>query len=74
MAELRLKTEAHDGTWHLGDTGWSVDQELRQIVFTAPGGITATCTGRRRGTAESLGRGEEPAANRPFKKWTDHFC
>jgi hypothetical protein len=43
MAELRIKTEAHDGTWHLGEAAWSVDQEVGQIVFSAPGGITATC-------------------------------
>jgi hypothetical protein len=42
MAELRLKTEGHDGTWHLGEADWSVDQDMGQIVFTARG-ITATC-------------------------------
>jgi len=43
MEELRAKTEAHDGTWHLGKADWDVDQSTGQIVFTAPGGITATC-------------------------------
>jgi hypothetical protein len=43
MVELRLKTAAHDGTWHLGQADWDVDQEVGQIVFTTPGGITATC-------------------------------
>jgi hypothetical protein len=43
MEELRLKTEAHDGTWHLGQADWSVDQDVGEIVFTAPGGIMAIC-------------------------------
>jgi hypothetical protein len=43
LEELRIKTAAHDGTWHLGQAAWAVDQDTGQIVFTAPGGITATC-------------------------------
>jgi hypothetical protein len=43
MEELRLKTAAHDGTWHIGKANWAVDQTTGQIVFTTPGGITATC-------------------------------
>jgi len=43
MEELRLKTAAHDKTWHLGQADWDVDQGTGLIVFRAPGGITATC-------------------------------
>jgi Family of unknown function (DUF6882) len=43
MEELRLKTAAHVGIWHLGEADWDVDQSAGQIVFTAPGGLTATC-------------------------------
>jgi hypothetical protein len=43
MEELRLKTAAHDGLWHLSEADWSVDQDAGTIVFTSPDGITATC-------------------------------
>jgi hypothetical protein len=43
IEELRIKTQVHDGTWRLGKAAWSVDQQAGQIVFRAPGGITATC-------------------------------
>jgi hypothetical protein len=42
MEELRLKTTAHDGSWHIGDAAWAVDQGERTIVFTTPQGIVAT--------------------------------
>jgi hypothetical protein len=42
LEELRIKTEAHGGTWHLGEAAWSVDQEAGQIVFSAPGGVCPT--------------------------------
>jgi hypothetical protein len=42
--ELRLKTQAHDGTWGLGSADWSVEQDAGTIVFTsAEKGLTATC-------------------------------
>jgi hypothetical protein len=41
MEELRLKTQAHNATWHLGEADWSVDQDQGQIVFEHKG-ITAT--------------------------------
>jgi hypothetical protein len=34
MEELRLKTEAHMGTWPLLESDWSVDQDEGAIVFT----------------------------------------
>jgi hypothetical protein len=37
MEELRLKTQAHDSLWHLGDADWSVDQKQGQIVFNHKG-------------------------------------
>ena len=37
MEELRLKTQAHDGTWHLSEADWSVDQDEGQIVFDHKG-------------------------------------
>jgi hypothetical protein len=43
MEELRLKTEAHDGVWHLSEADWDLDQDAGTIVFTSPKGITATC-------------------------------
>lgn len=43
MEELRLKTEAHDGAWRLGEADWNVDQDVGTIIFTRPDGITATC-------------------------------
>jgi hypothetical protein len=50
MEELRLKTAAHDSTWHLGRAAWAVDQEAGTIVFTSPDGITATCSAQIVGT------------------------
>src|SRR5437899_97535 len=43
VEELRLKTAAHDGAWRLGEADWNVDQDAGTIVFTRPGGPTATC-------------------------------
>jgi hypothetical protein len=43
MEELRLKTAAHDGMWHLGEASWSVKQDEGTIVFTSPNGLTAIC-------------------------------
>ena len=43
MKELRLKTAAHYRLWHLGDAGWSVDQDTGEIVFSAPLGLVVTC-------------------------------
>ena len=34
IEELRLKTEAHDGMWHIGESSWAVDQDVGTIVFT----------------------------------------
>lgn len=44
MAELRLKTSAHDSAWGLGEADWSIDQDEQTIVFTSDKGITATCS------------------------------
>jgi outer membrane protein assembly factor BamB len=41
IEELRLKTQAHDAMWHLGEADWSVDQDQGQIVFRHDA-ITAT--------------------------------
>lgn len=54
MEELRLKTEAHDGTWRLGECRWDVDQDLGTIVFTRPDGVTATCPVQIIGTYNTL--------------------
>jgi hypothetical protein len=43
MEELRLKTQAHDATWHLSEAAWFVDQDKGTIVFTTSQGVTATC-------------------------------
>ena len=34
MEELKLKTSAHVGTWHMDEAEWSVDQENGKIEFT----------------------------------------
>src|SRR4051794_36238264 len=44
MAELRIKTAAHDRTWQLSRADWDIDQDAGTIVFTSPDGITATCS------------------------------
>lgn len=43
VEELRLKTAAHDATWHLGEADWDVDLDAGEVYFTAPSGIVATC-------------------------------
>jgi len=53
MNELRLKTEAHNGTWQLGQADWSVQQETGRIVFKSPDGITATCPAQIIGTFDT---------------------
>ncbi|MEZ5950997.1 MAG: hypothetical protein R3C12_17650 [Planctomycetaceae bacterium] len=52
MEELRLKTQAHDAAWHLGEAQWSVDQDQGQIVFDHQG-ITATAPVQIVGTFNS---------------------
>jgi hypothetical protein len=43
VEELKLKTAAHQATWHLGEEGnWSVDQDEGKLVFTFKKGVTAT--------------------------------
>lgn len=43
VEELRIKTDAHNSTWHLGQASWFIDQDAGTIVFTAPDGTMATC-------------------------------
>ena len=43
MAELRIKTAAHDGIWRLGEADWRVDQPAGLIVFSHADGTTITC-------------------------------
>lgn len=43
IEDVRIKTAAHDSTWHLANAAWAVDQNAGTIVFTAPDGIVATC-------------------------------
>lgn len=43
VEELKLKTAAHQATWHLGEEGnWSVDQDEGKLVFTFKNGVMAT--------------------------------
>ncbi|MFN6530065.1 DUF6882 domain-containing protein [Nostoc sp. ChiSLP03a] len=44
MEELRLKTEAHNSAWRLGDSSWDIDQGTGTVVFTRPDGIAARCS------------------------------
>ena len=53
MEELRLKTEAHDAGWGLGEADWSVDQDQGEIVFTGADGSTATAPVQIVGTYNS---------------------
>ncbi len=41
IEELRIKTDAHDSMWQLGEADWSVDQDAGEIVFTAHDGMVA---------------------------------
>ena len=41
MEELRMKTAGHDSAWGIGEANWSVDQDIGEIVFTTPRGLTA---------------------------------
>jgi len=54
LEELRLKTEAHNGLWHLGEADWELDQDHGNIVFTSPNGIVATCPVQIIGTYNTL--------------------
>ncbi|MBH8573055.1 hypothetical protein I8752_08510 [Nostocaceae cyanobacterium CENA369] len=54
MEELRLKTQAHDGAWRLGECSWNVDRDTGTIIFTRPDGITATCSVQIIGTYNTL--------------------
>jgi hypothetical protein len=38
---LQALTAAHDGTWHIGQAAWSVDQDEGTITFVSPQGIRA---------------------------------
>lgn len=54
LAELRLKTDAHDGTWQLGECSWNVDQSAGTIIFTRPDGMMITCPVQIIGTYNTL--------------------
>jgi hypothetical protein len=38
---LAALTEAHDESWHIGESAWSVDQDEGTIVFDSPHGLQA---------------------------------
>ena len=42
IAEMRLKTEAHVGTWGLDRASWAADLELGTIIFTNKKGLKIT--------------------------------
>lgn len=42
LNHLRALTAAHDGTWRLAESEWSVDQDAGTIVFTNSSGTQAT--------------------------------
>jgi hypothetical protein len=73
IEELRLKTAAHDATWHLGEATWNVDQDAGEIVFTAPNGIIATSSVQIIGTFNSLDNTflwgwDHPSVEPPLRK------
>ncbi|WP_225594723.1 MULTISPECIES: DUF6882 domain-containing protein [unclassified Pseudomonas] len=53
VAELTAKAEVHDGTWHLGECSWSVDQDSGIIEFAHPEGMVASCPVQIIGTYNS---------------------
>lgn len=53
MEELRLKTEAHDGVWHISEADWNVDQDAGTIIFTPNNGMLVTCSVQIIGTRDS---------------------
>jgi hypothetical protein len=53
MEELRLKTAAHDATWHLGQADWAVDQDTGVITFVGDE-ITATAPVQIIGTYNTI--------------------
>ncbi|MBC7815313.1 MAG: hypothetical protein IAG10_00270 [Planctomycetaceae bacterium] len=73
MEELRLKTAAHDGLWHLSDAkNWSVDQDVGQIVFSLPKGMKAICDVQIIGTYNTddetwLWGWDHPAVQKPLQ-------
>jgi hypothetical protein len=50
MNGLRAVTAAHDGTWHLGEADWSLDQDDGNLVFTTPQGMQAVAPAQIIGT------------------------
>jgi hypothetical protein len=73
IEELRLKTAAHDATWHLGEAAWNVDQTAGEIVFTAPNDIIATSPVQIIGTFDSLDNTflwgwDHPSVEPPLRK------
>lgn len=42
MEELRMKTSGHDATWNISEASWSVDQDVGNVVFATPRGLTVT--------------------------------
>ena len=53
MEELRLKTEAHDGVWHISEADWNVDQDAGTIIFTPNNGMSVTCSVQIIGSRDS---------------------
>lgn len=49
-AEMGLKTEAHNGTWRLGESSWDVDLEAGTITFHNPRGWVVTAPVQMIGT------------------------
>ncbi|AVH64074.1 MULTISPECIES: DUF6882 domain-containing protein [Nostoc cyanobionts] len=54
MEELRLKTEAHNSAWRLGESSWDIDQDAGTVVFTRPDGIIARCSVQIIGTYNTI--------------------
>ena len=50
---LSALTAAHDGAWHIGEAGWSVDQDAGTIVFDAPNGVRAVAPAQIIGTYDT---------------------
>ncbi len=55
MEGLRLQTDGHAATWHLGDEKtWNANQDTGELRFTFSDGVTATTQFQSIGTYDTL--------------------
>lgn len=47
-------TAAHDAAWHLGQANWNLDQDIGDLVFITPQGMTAVAPAQVIGTYNTV--------------------